>query len=163
MASSSCLCRRALGGPPERQTFGDLRVPKEELPPADAKPQYHTIIATVAHIDAQQALYYEACPDNNRKVRDFSDRSKGCPQCNLRELSDSDMCCAMISRMPWKCGCVWRCSLPSAMPGNCCAWAVARVNCGKAPMQGRGNIGGRCGPYCISFLKRVGRELLRRW
>ncbi|KAK9902800.1 hypothetical protein WJX75_006399 [Coccomyxa subellipsoidea] len=60
--------KRALGGPPERQTFGDLHVPKEELPPADAKPQYHTIIATVAHIDAQQALYYEACPDNNRKV-----------------------------------------------------------------------------------------------
>lgn len=53
---------------PERATFAELRVPKEELPPADSKPSYHTVVATVASIDAQQSLYYEACPENNRKV-----------------------------------------------------------------------------------------------
>ncbi|BDA51382.1 Replication protein A 70 kDa DNA-binding subunit B [Coccomyxa sp. Obi] len=56
------------GGAPERATFAELRVPKEELPPADSKPSYHTVVATVASIDAQQSLYYEACPENNRKV-----------------------------------------------------------------------------------------------
>ncbi|EIE20008.1 hypothetical protein COCSUDRAFT_19010 [Coccomyxa subellipsoidea C-169] len=60
--------KRASGGAAELQTFAQLRVGKEELPPADAKPQYHTVIATVANIDSQQSLYYEACPDNNRKV-----------------------------------------------------------------------------------------------
>lgn len=63
-----CGCRRAGAGATERTTFAELRAPKEALPPADAKPQYHTIVATVAQIDPQQSLYYEASPDNNRKV-----------------------------------------------------------------------------------------------
>jgi hypothetical protein len=50
-------------------TLAQLRLPKEELPPADAKPQWHTVVATVASIDPGQSLYYEACPENNRKVR----------------------------------------------------------------------------------------------
>ena len=43
-------------------------MPKEELPPADAKAQWHTLVAVIAQIDPNQAMYYEACPDNNRKV-----------------------------------------------------------------------------------------------
>ena len=36
---------------------------------ADAKPEYASVAATIAAIDPAQALYYEACPENNRKVR----------------------------------------------------------------------------------------------
>ena len=43
-------------------------MPKEDLAPADAKPQWHTLVATVAQIDPNQSMYYEACPDNNRKA-----------------------------------------------------------------------------------------------
>ena len=50
-------------------------MPKEELPPADAKAQWHTLVAVIAQIDPNQAMYYEACPDNNRKVC-----SVGCPE-----------------------------------------------------------------------------------
>ncbi|CAK0786712.1 hypothetical protein CVIRNUC_009926 [Coccomyxa viridis] len=55
-------------GPQERLTLAQLIVPKEDLPPADAKPQWHTLTATVAQIDPNQSMYYEACPDNSRKV-----------------------------------------------------------------------------------------------
>ena len=38
------------------------------MPSPDAKPEYHNAICTVANIDPQQSMYYQACPDNNRKV-----------------------------------------------------------------------------------------------
>ena len=38
------------------------------MPGVDAKPEYHTVTATVVLIDPAQSLYYQACPDNNRKV-----------------------------------------------------------------------------------------------
>ena len=64
-----CHCRQPGGrGPQERLTLAQLIVPKEDLPPADAKPQWHTLTATVAQIDPNQSMYYEACPDNNRKA-----------------------------------------------------------------------------------------------
>ena len=64
-----CRCRQSGGrGPQERLTLAQLIVPKEDLPPADAKPQWHTLTATVAQIDPNQSMYYEACPDNNRKA-----------------------------------------------------------------------------------------------
>ena len=34
----------------------------------DAKPEWHTVCATVTLVDPQQALYYCANPDNNKKV-----------------------------------------------------------------------------------------------
>ena len=39
-----------------------------DTPSPDAKPEYHNAICTVANIDPQQSMYYQACPDNNRKV-----------------------------------------------------------------------------------------------
>lgn len=36
---------------------------------ADAKPEYASVAATIAAIDPAQALYYQACPENNRKAR----------------------------------------------------------------------------------------------
>ncbi len=39
-----------------------------DMPSPDAKPEYHNAICTVANIDPQQSMYYQACPDNNRKV-----------------------------------------------------------------------------------------------
>ena len=62
-------CRQSGRGAQERTTIAQLVVPKEELPPADAKAQWHTLVAVIAQIDPNQAMYYEACPDNNRKVR----------------------------------------------------------------------------------------------
>ena len=42
---------------------------EEQLPPPDAKPEYHNIVATVTNIDADQTpLYYDAAPDTGRKV-----------------------------------------------------------------------------------------------
>ena len=32
------------------------------------KPEYHTLVASVALIDTNQAFYYCANPDNNKKV-----------------------------------------------------------------------------------------------
>lgn len=38
------------------------------LPATDAKPEYHTVLATVAYINPEQTLYYLANPENGRKV-----------------------------------------------------------------------------------------------
>ncbi len=38
------------------------------MPGVDAKPEYYSIVATVAQIDPDTNLYYNACPENNRKV-----------------------------------------------------------------------------------------------
>ena len=43
-------------------------MPKEELPPTDAKPVYNTVVVTMAAIDPAQSLFYEACPANHRKA-----------------------------------------------------------------------------------------------
>ncbi|KAK9794335.1 hypothetical protein WJX73_003860 [Symbiochloris irregularis] len=45
----------------------DIQKEAHELVP-DAKPEYHNVTATVAMIDPSQTLYYQACPDNGRKV-----------------------------------------------------------------------------------------------
>ena len=60
--------RQSGRGGQERITIVQLIVPKEELPPPDAKPQWHTLLATIAAIDPNQAMYYEANPENNRKA-----------------------------------------------------------------------------------------------
>ena len=44
-----------------------LKAPAD-LPAPDAKPEYHNAVCTIANIDPQQSMYYQACPDNNRKV-----------------------------------------------------------------------------------------------
>ncbi|KAK9828112.1 hypothetical protein WJX81_005736 [Elliptochloris bilobata] len=56
------------GAAPERSTLAALRKEKDALQGADAKPEYASISATIAAIDPAQSLYYQACPDNNRKV-----------------------------------------------------------------------------------------------
>ena len=61
--------RQSGRGGQDRITIAQLVVPKEELPPPDAKPQWHTLLATIAAIDPNQAMYYEANPENNRKAR----------------------------------------------------------------------------------------------
>lgn len=62
-------CRHTLHGQgAEVASLKQLRVPKEELPPTDAKPVYHTVVVTMAAIDPAQSLFYEACPANNRKA-----------------------------------------------------------------------------------------------
>ena len=48
--------------------LAQLHTPKDELPPAEAKPVFRNVLATVAAVDPAQSLYYEACPENNRKV-----------------------------------------------------------------------------------------------
>lgn len=60
---------RGSGGAPERATLAALRRERDLLPPADAKPEYASVVATVAAVDPAQTLYYQACPDNNRKAR----------------------------------------------------------------------------------------------
>lgn len=46
-----------------------LQKSEGELPPADAKPEYHNVVATVTSIDADQTpLYYDAAPDTGRKA-----------------------------------------------------------------------------------------------
>ena len=40
------------------------------MPPPDAKPEYHTLTATITSIDSDQSMYYMAAPDTGRKVRD---------------------------------------------------------------------------------------------
>ena len=68
----SCLsCRGSSGGggSQERVTLKHLVKSPADLPSPDAKPEYHNAICTVANIDPQQSMYYQACPDNNRKVR----------------------------------------------------------------------------------------------
>ena len=84
-----CHCRQSGGrGAQERLTLAQLIVPKEDLPPADAKPQWHTLTATIAQIDPNQSMYYEACPDNNRKACCLSPR---CPQ-----LQSQSHCCVHL-------------------------------------------------------------------
>ncbi|KAL3141009.1 hypothetical protein ABBQ32_005523 [Trebouxia sp. C0010 RCD-2024] len=56
------------GGSQERVTFQQLTKSPAEMPSPDAKPEYHNATCTVANIDPQQSMYYQACPDNNRKV-----------------------------------------------------------------------------------------------
>lgn len=46
----------------------DIKKEAHELPAPDAQPEYHNVTATVALIEPDQALYYAACPANNRKV-----------------------------------------------------------------------------------------------
>ena len=60
---------RSGGGAPERSTLAGLRKDKELLAGADAKPEYASVAATIAAIDPAQTLYYQACPENNRKAR----------------------------------------------------------------------------------------------
>ena len=81
--TTRCCCRRAHpeseletrcthrsgGGAPERSTLAGLRKDKELLVVADAKPEYASVAATIAAVDPAQALYYQACPENNRKAR----------------------------------------------------------------------------------------------
>lgn len=61
------VCRGA-GRGVDRLTFKDVVKAADELPSADAKPEYIDITATLMSIDPTQSLYYNACPDNNRKV-----------------------------------------------------------------------------------------------
>ncbi|DBB18305.1 TPA: hypothetical protein ACH3X3_003260 [Trebouxia sp. C0006] len=56
------------GGSQERVTLQQLVKSPADMPSPDAKPEYHNAICTVANIDPQQSMYYQACPDNNRKV-----------------------------------------------------------------------------------------------
>ncbi|KAA6426190.1 MAG: replication A 70 kDa DNA-binding subunit-like, partial [Trebouxia sp. A1-2] len=56
------------GGSQERVTLQQLVKSPADMPRPDAKPEYHNAICTVANIDPQQSMYYQACPDNNRKV-----------------------------------------------------------------------------------------------
>ena len=44
-----------------------IRTDPADMPSVDAKPEYHTVIATVARIPDSN-LWYTACPENNRKV-----------------------------------------------------------------------------------------------
>ena len=62
--------RRGSGGDSrERTTLAVLQKSEGELPPADAKPEYHNVVATVTSIDADQTpLYYDAAPDTGRKA-----------------------------------------------------------------------------------------------
>lgn len=59
---------RASGRGSERKTFKEVVKGNDELPPADAKPEYIEVTATLMSIDPTQNMYYSACPDNNRKV-----------------------------------------------------------------------------------------------
>ncbi|KAK9851907.1 hypothetical protein WJX84_007818, partial [Apatococcus fuscideae] len=45
-----------------------IKTDAADIPAVDAKPEYHTVLATVAQIDPDINLYYNACPENNRKV-----------------------------------------------------------------------------------------------
>lgn len=56
------------GGSQERVTLKELVKSPADMPSPDAKPEYYNAICTVANIDPQQSMYYQACPDNNRKV-----------------------------------------------------------------------------------------------
>ena len=53
----------------QRSTFREIiKTDTADLPSVDSKPEYHTVLATVAQIDPDTNLYYNACPENNRKV-----------------------------------------------------------------------------------------------
>lgn len=82
--SLDVTCRGSSGGgaSQERVTFKHLTKSPADMPSPDAKPEYHNAICTVANIDPQQNMYYQACPDNNRKVMmclALAPRSKCCP------------------------------------------------------------------------------------
>lgn len=62
------LCRSSGSGSSGHRQLKDVQKPQHELPAPDARPEYHTVTATVAMIDPDQSLYYQACPENNRKV-----------------------------------------------------------------------------------------------
>ena len=63
------MCRGSSGGgSQERVTFKQLVKSPADMPSPDAKPEYHNAICTVANIEPQQSMYYQACPDNNRKA-----------------------------------------------------------------------------------------------
>lgn len=74
MKSPGCgRCRSSSGEGRQgssRATFKSIiKTDPADLPGVDAKPEYHTVLATVAQIDPDINLYYNACPENNRKVR----------------------------------------------------------------------------------------------
>ena len=57
------------GGSRERVTLAALQNSDGALPPPDAKPEYHNVVATITSIDPEQTpLYYDAAPDSGRKV-----------------------------------------------------------------------------------------------
>ncbi|PSC74786.1 Replication A 70 kDa DNA-binding subunit isoform A [Micractinium conductrix] len=63
---ASAIKRTGSGGPAERES---LEVFRASAPAStDNKPRYATVGATFASINADQALYYMANPENNRKV-----------------------------------------------------------------------------------------------
>lgn len=72
MSSGVCRGSSGGGGSQERVTLKQLVKSPADMPSPDAKPEYHNAICTVANIDPQQSMYYQACPDNNRKVRPAS-------------------------------------------------------------------------------------------
>jgi len=78
-AERTAAPRRGGGGAPERATLAALRRERDLLPPADAKPEYASVVATVAAVDPAQTLYYQACPDNNRKARPAACRPPPAP------------------------------------------------------------------------------------
>lgn len=71
MLRETCCCHACRGSGGSGRAWSQLKdVQKavEDLPPADAKPEYHSVTATVVLLDPAQSLYYQACPENNRKV-----------------------------------------------------------------------------------------------
>lgn len=54
--------------------LSELDVPVDQMPPPDAKPKYATVMASVAHVNPDQTLYYLANPETGRKVVEQSGR-----------------------------------------------------------------------------------------
>ena len=64
-------CRGSSGGSEgsqEKVTLKHMIKEPADMPSPDAKPEYFNAICTLANIDPQQSMYYQACSENNRKV-----------------------------------------------------------------------------------------------
>ena len=79
--------RSSSGGSSARTVLSAVAIRDPALmPPPDAKPEYHNIMAVITSIDSEQTMYYMAAPDTGRKV--------GAPA----GITDIPLCCSIRQR-----------------------------------------------------------------